>query len=96
MRAGPYLLVVTWNSSYYFEFRRVVQENMSFLDISYLQLRRLFCLAEQNHFFNFGKGHYGKHSCEIILNLKEMLKKSLKKINLCFFTLASILFGGAK
>ena len=44
------------------EFGKVVQK------ISYLELWQLSCSAEQNHLCNFGRGHYGKHSCEIILN----------------------------
>ena len=37
--------------------------------ISYLELWQLFCLAEQNHLCNFGRGCYEEQFCEIILNL---------------------------
>ena len=36
----------------YFEFGPVFQE-MSFKDISYLELWQLLCSMEQNHLFNF-------------------------------------------
>ena len=36
----------------YFEFRPVVKEEMSFKDISYLELWHPFCSAEQNHLCN--------------------------------------------
>ena len=40
------------------------------VNISYLELWRPSCSAERNRFFfNFGRGHNGEHSCEIILNL---------------------------
>ena len=32
---------------------------MSFKDISYLELSGPFCSAEQNHFCNFGRGYPG-------------------------------------
>ena len=38
-----------------FEFGPVVQEKMSFKDISYLELWRPFCLAELNHLCNLIK-----------------------------------------
>ena len=48
----------------------------------YLELWQPFCLAERNHLCNFGRGHYGKHSCEIILNLDQWLKEMLFKENI--------------
>ena len=42
----------------FFEFGPVVQEEMSFNDISYLELRRPFCSAEWNHLSNFGRGYH--------------------------------------
>ena len=41
----------------YFEFGPVVNE-MSFKDISYLELWMPFCMAEQNLLFNFGRRHH--------------------------------------
>ena len=40
---------------YYFDFEQVVQDKTAFTDISYLELWRPFCSAEQNHSCNFGK-----------------------------------------
>ena len=37
--------------------------------ISYLELWRPLCWLERDYLFNFGRGHYGKPSCEVILNL---------------------------
>ena len=36
----------------------MVKEEIEFKDISYLKLRSPRCLAEWNHLYNFGKGHY--------------------------------------
>ena len=36
----------------------MVQEELSFKDISYLVLWRPFCSVEQNHLCNFGEGHF--------------------------------------
>ena len=49
-------------------------------EISNLELWRPFCLAEWNHSCNFGKGHYGEHSCEGIINLDQLFRRCrLKK-----------------
>ena len=48
----------------------VVQEEMPFKDISYLEFWQPFRSVEQNHLHNFGRGHHEKHFCEIILNLE--------------------------
>ena len=50
--------MILWN---YFEFGQVVQEEMSFKDISYLELWQLFCSAELNHLCNFGIGYTEEH-----------------------------------
>ena len=52
----------------YFEFGPVVQEEMSFKN-SYLELWRPLCSLERNTLCTFCRGHYGKPSCEVILNL---------------------------
>ena len=49
---------------FFFEFRPVVQEKMSFKDFSTLSCGDHF--AQQSRttiFFNFGRGQYGEHSC---------------------------------
>ena len=53
----------------------MVQKEMMFKDISYLELWHLFCSAEGNHLCNFGKGHYEEQFCEIILNLDQWFRR---------------------
>ena len=50
---------------FFFQFGQVVQEELLFKR-SYLELWRLSCSMDRNHLNNFGRGHYGRHSCEII------------------------------
>ena len=56
------------------KFGPVVQE-MSFKDISYLQLWRPLCSVEQNHLCNFGRGYQEEQICEIILNLDQWFRR---------------------
>ena len=49
----------------------MVQEEIELKDISYLKFLSPCCLAEWNHLYNFGKGHYEEQFCEIILNLDQ-------------------------
>ena len=49
------------------KFESVVEVEISFKDISYLELWVPFCSVEQNHLCTFGKGHYVK----FILNLDQ-------------------------
>ena len=51
------------------------QEIISFKGISYLQLSWPFCSAEWNHLCNFGKGHYEKLFCEIILSMDQWFRR---------------------
>ena len=44
------------------QFRPVVQEEMSFKDISYLELWRPFRSVEWNRLWNLGRGSYKKNS----------------------------------
>ena len=50
----------------YFEFGPVVQEEMLFTGISYLELWHPFCSAERNHLRNFGRGYQEEKFCKII------------------------------
>ena len=56
------------------KFGPVVQE-MSFKDISYLELWWLFCSVERNHLFNFGRVYQEKLFYEIILNLEKWFRR---------------------
>ena len=58
------------------KFGREVQ--MSFKDISYLELWHPFCSAECNHLYNWRRGYYEEKFCEIILNLGLWFRCRLK------------------
>ena len=62
------------NSVKSFEFRAVDQEEISFKDISYVELWWPLCLTEQNYLCNFGRTHHGEQFGEIILNLNQCLR----------------------
>ena len=63
------------------KFGPVVQEEIYFKDIPYLELWRPSCSAEHNHLCNFGKEYYEEQFCEIILNLDQWFRrKCLLKI----------------
>ena len=53
------------------------QEEMAFKDISYLEFWPPLCSAEQNHWCNFGRGHYGKQLCDILLNLDQRFNQEM-------------------
>ena len=55
--------MILWN---YFEFWPVLQEEMAFKDISYLELRRPSCSAERTQLCNFGREHYGKINLKLL------------------------------
>ena len=63
------------NSVYFFQFGPVVQEEMPFKGISYLELWLPFCSAERNHMCNFGRGYQEEQFCEIILNLDQWFRR---------------------
>ena len=58
----------------------MVQEEMRFKDISYLELWWLFCSAKWNQLCNFGRKHHEEQFCEIILNLHQWFKRCRLKI----------------
>ena len=53
----------------------VVQEEMLFEDISYLELLQPLCSVDQNHLCNFGRVHREEQFCEIILNLDQWIRR---------------------
>ena len=55
-----------------------------------------FCLAEQNHLFNFSRGHYEEQFCEIILNLGQWFRRRCRLKDFLSRALAALLFSGAK
>ena len=48
---------------------------MPFKNISYLDLWQPLCSVELNHLCNFGRGHYEKQLCEIMINLDEWFRR---------------------
>ena len=59
-------VTILWN---YFNFGLVVQEQMLFKDISYLELWRPLHSVERNHLYNFDRGYPEEQFCRFILNL---------------------------
>ena len=51
----------------YMEFRPVVQKEMPFQDISYLELWQPLCSADPKQLCNFGRRYHNEQFCEIIL-----------------------------
>ena len=84
---------ILWN---YFEFGQVVQEAMTFKDISYLKLWRPFCSAEQNHLCNFGKGYPEEQFYEIILNLGMLVRRRCDLKDFLSGAMTDLLFSAAE
>ena len=78
------------------EFGPVVQEEMPFKGISYLDIWRPFCTAECNHLCYFSRGYYEEQFCEIILNLGQWFRKRCILKDFLSGALATLLFSGAK
>ena len=57
------------------KFVPVVQEEMSFKDISYLAIWQPLSSADWNHLCNFGRRHHEEQFCEIILNLDQWFRR---------------------
>ena len=73
----------------------MVQEKMSFKDISYLELLPPFCSWQRNHLCNFGRGHYEEQFCELIMNLCQLYRRSRLK-DFLSGALAALHFSGAE
>ena len=61
----------------YMKFGPVVQE-MSFNDISYLELWQPLCSVEWNHLCNIGRRHHVEQSCEIISILDQWFRRKCR------------------
>ena len=72
----------------------VVQE-MSFSDISYLQLCRQSYWVVQNYLSNVGKVHYEEHFCDRIRNLDSWLRR-LCRLKIFLIAALVVIFLGAK
>ena len=73
----------------------MVQEEMQFKGISYLELWHPFCSAERNHLCNFCKGYPEEQFCELILNLGQWFRRCRLK-DFLPGVLATLLFSGAE
>ena len=73
----------------------MVQEEIPFKGISYLELWQPFCYTEQNHLCNVFRGYYEEQFCEIILNSDQWFRRCHLKDYL-FGALAALKFSGAK
>ena len=71
----------------------MVQEQILFIDISYLELWPPFCSAELNNLCNFGSGYPEKQFCEFILNLDLRLRRCCLK-DFLSGALAALMFSG--
>ena len=61
----------------YMKFGPVVQEEMLFKDISYLEFWQPLCSVDLNHLCNFERSHE-ERSCEIILNLDQWFRRKCR------------------
>ena len=89
------------------KFGPVVQEEMSFKDISYLELWQSLCSVDWNHLCNIERRHHKEQPCEIILNLDQWFRRKCSlKVFLIWssgspfvqrsVTICAILVGGIK
>ena len=62
------------------EFGTVVQEEMLFKDISYLELWQPLCSVDRNHLCNFDSLHHEEQLCEITLNLAQWIRRCCSKM----------------
>ena len=74
----------------------MVQMEMPFKGISYLELWRPFSWTERYHLCYFGKGYYEEQFCEIILNLGQWFRRRCGLKDFLSVALAALLFGGAQ
>ena len=58
--------------------KKVVQEEMLFKDVSYLELWQPLCSVDWKHLCNFAREHHEEQFCEIILNLDQWIRCCLK------------------
>ena len=72
----------------------MVQEELPFKGISYLDIWQPFCPAECNLWCNFGTGYYEERLCELILNLGQWFRCCLK--DFLSGALAALLFDEAE
>ena len=57
------------------KFGPVVKKEMSFKDISYLELWQFLCSVDWNHLCNIERKHHEEQPCEIILNFDQWFRR---------------------
>ena len=77
---------------FFFKLGPVVQAEMLFKGISYLELWQPFCSVEQDYLSDFCRGYYEEQFCEIILNLGQWFRRCGLK-DFLTGVLAALLFG---
>ena len=73
-------------------FGPVVQKEMSFKHISYLELWQLLCSADPNHLCIVGRRYHEEQFCEIILNLDQWFRRKCRLKIFLIWYLAALLF----
>ena len=61
-----------------------------------MQLWQLFCSAERDHLYNYGRWYYEKQFCDIILNLGQCFSWRCRLKDFFSEALVADLLGGAK
>ena len=74
----------------------MVQEELSFKDISYLELWWPFCSAVQHHMCNFGRRYQEEQFCKIILNLDPWFRRRCHLKDFLSGAPAFLVFGRAE
>ena len=56
----------------------MVQEEMLFKGVSYLELWQPLCSVDRNYLCNFGRRYHEEQFCEIILNLDQWFRRKCR------------------
>ena len=59
------------------KFEQVVQKEMSFKDISYLELWQPLCSVECYHMCNIGRRHHEEQPCDFFLEFGPVVEKEM-------------------
>ena len=78
------------------KFGAVVQMEMSFKEISYLELWQALCSVQQNHLCNMGRRHHKEQFCEIILILDQWFRRRWLLKDFLSGALEALMFSGAE
>ena len=73
----------------------MVQKEMSFKNIYYLELCQPLCSADQNHLGNSGRRYHEEQLFELILNLDKWFRRKCRLNVFLSGALAALFFDGA-